>query len=56
MALRAVKRLVSRGMESSLDAGLEMEMLAVTAHGSSEDMSEGMAAFIERRPPVFPGR
>ena len=56
MALRAVKRLVSRGMESSLDAGLEMEMLAVTAHGSSEDMCEGLAAFIDRRPPVFPGR
>ena len=29
MALKAVKRLVNRGMDSSLDAGLEMEMLAM---------------------------
>ncbi len=56
MALKAVKRLVNRGMESSVDAGLEMEMLAMTAHGTTEDMAEGIAAFIERRPPVFPGR
>jgi len=31
-------------------------MLAMTAHGTTEDMQEGIAAFIERRPPKFPGR
>ena len=56
MALKAVKRLVNRGMDSSLNAGLEMEMLAATAHGSTEDMAEGIKAFIERRPPEFPGK
>jgi enoyl-CoA hydratase/carnithine racemase len=56
MALKTVKRLVSRGMDSSLDAGLEMEILGATAHGSTEDMAEGLKAFIERRPPVFPGK
>jgi len=56
MALKAVKRLVNHGMDSSLDAGLEMEMLAATAHGSTEDMAEGIKAFIERRPPQFPGK
>ena len=56
MALKAVKRLVNRGMDSSLNAGLEMEILGATAHGSTEDMAEGLKAFIERRPPVFPGK
>jgi len=56
MALKTVKRLVNRGMDSSLYAGLEMEMLAATAHGSTEDMAEGIKAFIERRPPEFPGK
>jgi enoyl-CoA hydratase/carnithine racemase len=56
MALKTVKRLVNRGMESSLDAGLEMEMLAMIGHGTTEDMAEGIKAFIERRPPAFPGR
>lgn len=56
MALKAVKKLVNRGMESSLDAGLEMEMLAMTAHGTTEDFEEGVKSFLEGRPPVFPGR
>jgi enoyl-CoA hydratase/carnithine racemase len=56
MALKAVKKLVNRGMESSLDSGLEMEMLAMTAHGSTEDFEEGLKSFLEGRPPAFPGR
>jgi enoyl-CoA hydratase/carnithine racemase len=56
MALKSVKRLVNRGMDSSLDAGLEMEIIAANAHGYSEDIKEGLAAFIERRPPKFPGK
>ncbi len=56
MALKAVKRLVNCGMEGGLYAGLEMEMLAATAHGNTEDMAEGIKAFIERRPPEFPGK
>ena len=56
MALKAVKKLVNRGMESSLDAGLEMEMLAMTAHGTTEDFNEGVKSFLEGRQPQFPGR
>lgn len=56
MALKAVKKLVNRGMESSLDAGLEMEMLAMTGHGTTEDFEEGIKSFLEGRSPVFPGR
>ena len=56
LALKAVKRLVNRGMDCSLEAGLEMEILAANAHGNTEDIAEGLAAFIEKRPPEFPGR
>lgn len=56
MAMKAVKKLVNRGMESSLDAGLEMEMLAMTAHGTTEDFQEGIKSFLEGRPAQFPGR
>jgi enoyl-CoA hydratase/carnithine racemase len=56
MALKAVKKLVNRGMESSLDAGLEMEMLAMTGHGTTEDFEEGIKSFLEGRSPAFPGR
>ena len=43
-------------MESSLDAGLEMEMLAMTGHGTTEDFEEGIKSFLEGRSPAFPGR
>ena len=56
MALKAVKKLVNRGMESSLNSGLEMEMLAMTAHGTTEDFAEGVKSFLESRPPQFPGK
>ncbi len=56
MAMRAVKRLVNRGMEGSLNTGLEMEMLAMTAHGTTEDFAEGVKSFLEGRHPQFPGR
>ncbi len=56
MAAKAVKRLVNKGMDSSLDTGLEAEMLAMTAHGYTEDFKEGIAAFIEKRPAKFPGK
>jgi len=56
MAMKAVKKLVNRGMEGSLDTGLELEMLAMTAHGTTEDFAEGVKSFLEGRPPQFPGR
>ena len=56
MALKAVKKLVNRGMECSLDSGLELEMLAMTSHGTTQDIEEGIKSFLEGRSPEFPGR
>lgn len=55
MATKAVKRLVNRGMEGSLDTGLEMEMVAMSSHAFTDDFKEGIAAFIEKRDANFPG-
>ena len=54
--MKAVKKLVNRGMEASLDSGLELEILAMTAHGTTEDFAEGIKSFLEGRQPQFPGR
>jgi enoyl-CoA hydratase len=56
MAMRAVKGLVNRGMEGSLETGLELELLAVAAHSKTEDFAEGLKSFQERRQPQFPGK
>lgn len=40
----------------SLDTALELEAEAFGTACGSEDRAEGTAAFLEKRPPVFPGR
>jgi enoyl-CoA hydratase len=56
LALRLIKQAVRAAAEMPLGAGLAMEReLFVTAF-SSEDSREGIAAFLEKRSPVFRGR
>lgn len=56
LASRAVKMMMRRGMESTLDASLGDAQQAVLWVGPSDDAAEGKAAFLERRPPKFTGR
>ncbi len=49
-----LKRAVYQGMDRPLAEGLELERLAVVEVLKSEDYREGLAAFAERRQPVFP--
>ena len=51
--LKEMKRLVNKGLETSLDAGLEMEGQACVLHATSEDAQEGLRAFIEKREPKW---
>jgi enoyl-CoA hydratase/carnithine racemase len=51
-----MKMLVNKSMECTLDAGLVMERNAVNYLGGTEDREEAMAAFKEKRKPVFKGR
>lgn len=55
LALRAVKTMMRRGVESTLDSSLGDAQQAVLWVGPSADAAEGKAAFLERRPPKFTG-
>ena len=56
LAVRAAKESVNRAYELSLEAGLEFERRNFFLLFSSEDQKEGMAAFIDKRKPVWKGR
>ncbi|PSQ23700.1 3-hydroxybutyryl-CoA dehydrogenase [Halobacteriales archaeon QS_9_67_17] len=56
VALRKAKRVMNRGRDQDLDAGLEMEAQAFGHLLGTEDMEEGTAAFMEDREPEFEGR
>lgn len=56
VALGLSKRLLHRSLDCDLDTCLEEEALAQSIVTQSEDLREGMQAFLERRPPQFKGR
>ena len=55
LALRAVKLMMRRAMESTLESSLGDAQQAVLWVGSSADAEEGKAAFLAKRPPKFTG-
>lgn len=48
-----LKRAVYQGLDGSLADGLELERQAITEVLASRDYAEGLAAFTDRRQPVF---
>jgi enoyl-CoA hydratase/carnithine racemase len=56
VAVRAAKRAVRHGWGVSLEAGLDIEDAAWRTAAASADRREGIAAFAEKRKPVWPGR
>lgn len=56
LALRAVKLMMRRAMESTLESSLGDAQQAVLWVGPSADAAEGKAAFLEKRRPRFTGR
>ena len=56
VAVLAAKEAVNRAFEVSLEAGLELERRDFFLLFASDDQDEGMAAFTEKRPPVWRGR
>ena len=56
LAVRQAKEAVLSGADVPLDAALTIERKALQLLMSSEDKAEGIASFLEKRPPVFRGR
>jgi enoyl-CoA hydratase/carnithine racemase len=55
-AVRHIRAAVVRGSELALADGLAVEAEMMAAQRATEDSAEGVAAFIAKRAPVWPGR
>jgi cyclohexa-1,5-dienecarbonyl-CoA hydratase len=55
VGLRAAKRAMRLGADVDLATGLEVEDAAWRVAAFSGDRAEGVRAFVERRPPAWPG-
>ncbi|CAN7595415.1 enoyl-CoA hydratase/isomerase family protein [Acidovorax delafieldii] len=56
LAVSAVKRLATLGVETTLTLGLELEQQSFGLLRNSEDRLEGRKAFADKRKPVFMGK
>lgn len=55
VAVQIILDAVTRGLETTIDQGLKIELEGSQQVGKTKDAMEGMIAFIEKREPVFKG-
>ncbi len=56
LAVAGAKKAMLAGFDQDIDTGLQGEAHAFESVSKSEDLLEGIAAFVERRPPKFAGK
>jgi len=56
VALKLCKMLIDKGLETDLDTALALETEAFGTVASTEDLQEGVSAFLEKRKPEFKGK
>jgi len=56
LSVSLAKQAIQRGMDTTLDQGLQIERQLYDLTLTTDDRNEGLAAFAERRPPKFRGR
>jgi enoyl-CoA hydratase/carnithine racemase len=55
LAIQALKRLVNEGVNAPLETALSYEQQTLLSLYATADGQEGIAAFMEKRPPTFKG-
>lgn len=55
-SVASAKSVINKGADLPLESALELEKQAFSAIFGTEDQTEGMGAFIEKRKPVFKGK
>lgn len=55
-AIGQLRKLAWSAVENSLDTSLDLEVAAQRGAAATDDFTEGVKAFIEKRPPTFSGR
>lgn len=56
LAARQIKEVLLAGLDCSLEAGLMLERKAFQLLFDTKDQKEGMAAFVQKRKPVYEGK
>ena len=56
LALRTLKMVLNRGADAPLETALELERKAYAWLRSTNDYTEGVTSFLEKRPPNYTGR
>jgi enoyl-CoA hydratase len=56
LAMSVQKEIINKWMDTDLQSAIDFSINSVAINFGSEDQKEGMAAFMEKRKPVFKGR